>query len=287
MEYIFVLKFVRFIYLIFNIIVWGIVMPVFKMKKVWDYATYNKPFFIFILFLLCIWVLIDDYTETIDSLEVILLLIVLNSLLFGYGMTVTRDRINNGKRLPKIMLKDVLILGFKSFIVFGVYFGLQGFILKIISSPLGFPPFDLEDMLMDAPETVQLLISHSPVDVLMFLFLGSVLFYITVFFMEIALGRLADTGELKSAFDLFGIKRDIDTIGWLEYAKDYTLILLAIVIFSYLNIIVIPNDILNYIWGVLLYLLVLITQFLGIGAVYNIVKEKEKEKSESSQAEQS
>lgn len=260
-------------------------MPLFKMKKVWDYATYNKPFFIFILFLLCVWVLIDDFIDTIDSLEVILLLIMMDLVLFGYGMTVTRDRINNGIRLPKIMLKDVLKLGFKSFIVYGVYLGIQGYILRIISSPFGFPPFDLEDMLMDAPETVHMLVSHNPVDALMFLFIGSVLFYITVFFMEIALGRLAYTGELKSAFNLVGIKRDIDTIGWLEYAKDYTLILLAIVIFSYLGMIVIPNYILNFIWGVLLYLLVFVTQFLGIGAVYNIVIEKEK--SERSQVEQS
>lgn len=251
-------------------------MPLFKMKKVWDYTTYNKPFFILVLLLFSIWVFIDIYTDDIDSNWVIFLLVILNSLSFGYGMTITRDRINEGVRLPKIMFKDVLILGFKSFIVFGVYLGIQGCILDFISSPFGFPPFDLEDMLMDTPQTIHLLLSHSPVDALMFLSLGLVLFYITVFFMEIALGRLADTGELKSAFNLVEIKRNIDTIGWWEYTKDYTMILLAIVLFSYLTLIVIPNDILNYIWDVMLYLFMYVTQFLGIGAIYSRVKEKEK-----------
>ena len=159
-------------------------------------------------------------------------------------------------------------------------------ILQIISSPFGFPPFDLEDLLMDAPETVHLLLSHSFVDALTFLFIGAVLFYATAFFMEIALARLADTGKLRSAFNLVGIKRNIDTIGWAEYAKDYTMIVIAMAIFSYLTIIVFPFDILNYVWGVFLYMLMFVTQFLGIGAIYSRVKEKEKEKGEPSQAEQ-
>ena len=226
-------------------------MPLFKMKKVWDYTTYNKPFFIFILFLFCVWVYIDNLTDNSESLKVLLLMVLMDSLLFGYGMTITRDRINEGVRLPKIMFKDVFVLGFKSF------------------SPFGFPPFDLEDLLMDAPETVHLLLSHSFVDTLTFLFIGAVLFYATAFFMEIALARLADTGKLRSAFNLVGIKRNIDTIGWAEYAKDYTMIVIAMAIFSYLTIIVFPFDILNYVWGVFLYMLMFVTQFLGIGAIYS------------------
>jgi len=261
-------------------------MPLFKMKKVWDYTTYNKPFFIFILFLFCVWVYIDNLTDNSESLKVLLLMVLMDSLLFGYGMTITRDRINEGVRLPKIMFKDVFVLGFKSFIVFAIYFCVQGYILQIISSPFGFPPFDLEDLLMDAPETVHLLLSHSFVDTLTFLFIGAVLFYATAFFMEIALARLADTGKLRSAFNLVGIKKNIDTIGWAEYAKDYTMIVIAMAIFSYLTIIVFPFDILNYVWGVFLYMLMFVTQFLGIGAIYSRVKEKEKEKGEPSQAEQ-
>ena len=260
-------------------------MPLYKMKKVWDYTTYNKPFFIFILFLFCVWVYIDGLTDNTESLKVLLLIVLMDSILFGYGMTITRDRMNEGVRLPKIMFKDVLILGFKSFIVFAVYLGVQGYILWLISSPLGFPTFDLEDLLMDAPETAHLLFSHDPVDALMFLVLGAILFYVTVFFMEIALARLADTGKLRSAFNLVGIKRNIDEIGWGEYAKDYTMIVIAMAIFSYLTIIVFPIDILNYVWGVFLYLLMFVTQFWGIGLIYSKVKEKQK--SERSQVEES
>jgi hypothetical protein len=84
---------------------------------------------------------------------------------------------------------------------------------------------------------------------------------------------------------LVGIKKNIDTIGWAVYAKDYTMIVIAMAIFSYLTMIVFPFDILNYVWGVFLYMLMFVTQFLGIGAIYSRVKEKEK--SEPSQAERS
>lgn len=259
-------------------------MPLMKMKNVWDYCTYNKPFFLLILFFCCLWVILDLYTDDVDTLPVTCLVIILDIAFFGYGMTLTRDRINNGFRLPKIMIKDILELGVKSFIVYVVYLGVQGYILDFICSPLKFPEFDLEDMLLDTPETIHLLYTHNPFDTLIFLVVGAVLFYITVFFMEIALARLADTGSLKSAFELVEIKKDIDTIGWRNYAKDYTRIVIAIVFFAYITVIQIPNDILNFVWCSLLNLFIFVTQYLGIGAIYSYVKEKEKEKSDEAQS---
>ena len=92
--------------------------------------------------------------------------------------------------------------------------------------------------------------------------------------MEIALARLADSGSMKSAFNLVNIKRDIDTAGWWDYAKEYTNIVLAIVLFAALKYIVIPNYILDLIWDVLLNLFMFVTQFLGIGIIYSVIKEK-------------
>ena len=96
-------------------------MPIFKMKKVWDYCTSNKAFFllIFILFIVsnCAQYIYVDSNSTILIMGIVLT----NVILWGYGMAITRDRINNGVRLPKIMIKDVLVLGIKSFIVFVVY----------------------------------------------------------------------------------------------------------------------------------------------------------------------
>ena len=63
-------------------------------------------------------------------------------------------------------------------------------------------------------------------------------------------------------------------VGWRHYAKDYTIIVLAIVIFEFLSYIVIPIPILEYIWVILIDLFLFVTQFLGIGRIYSEIKEK-------------
>lgn len=250
-------------------------MPLKKMKKVWTYCTYNKPFFLLILILYGILNFIQDvYGDTGDD-GMLLILFAVSILIIGYGMTITRDRINNGVRLPKITIKDVMVLGVKSYIVFIVYLFIQGTILDWIFSPFNFPSFELEDMLLDLPNTINMLISHNHLHAMIFVVVGSILFYITSFFMEIAIARLADTGRILSAFNLSGIKNNIDTIGWRHYTKDYTLIILAIFLFGSLGYVEIPNIILNYIWMIILNFLIFVTQFLGIGAIYSEIKGNE------------
>ena len=247
-------------------------MPLFKMKKVWTYCTYNKPFFLLILLLYGILNFFQDvYGDTGDG-WMLLILFAVSILIIGYGMTITHDRINNGVRLPKIIIKDVIVLGVKSYIVFIVYLFIQGTVLDWISSPFNFPRFELEDMLLDLPNTMNMLISHNHVHAIIFVVVGSILFYITSFFMEIAIARLADTGRILSSFNLSGIKNNIDTIGWVHYTKEYTLIILAIVLFGSLSYVKIPNLILNYIWVIILNFLMFTTQFLGIGAIYSEIK---------------
>ena len=248
-------------------------MPLFKMKTVWDYCTYNKPFFLLVLLLFCVLCYFSD-TELKDLIMIFVSLVV-DVIITGYGMTIARDRMNNGVRLPKILIKDVFVLGIKSTIVSYLYLGIQGFILYCISSPFDFPNFELEDMLLEWPQTAHSLFSHNPVHTLIFIAVSAVLFYITIFFIEISLARLADTGSLLSAFNLRDIKKNIDTIGWRHYAKEYTLMIFVIVIFLSATRLVIPNGILNYIWNGLLYLLAFVTQFLGIGKIYSEVKENE------------
>ena len=247
-------------------------MPLVKMKKVWTYCTYNKPFFMLILLLYGILNFFQDvYGDTGDG-WMLLILFAVSILIIGYGMTITRDRIKNGVRLPKINIKDVIVLGVKSYIVFIVYLFIQGTVLDWISSPFNFPSFELEEMLLDLPNTLNMLISHNHVHAIIFVVVGSILFYITSFFMEIAIARLADTGQILSAFKFNSIKKDIDTIGWKHYAKHYTLIILAIVLFGSLSYVKIPNLILNYIWVIILNFLMFTTQFLGIGAIYSKIK---------------
>lgn len=247
-------------------------MPLFKMKKVWTYCTYNKPFFLLILLLYGILnFILYIYGDTEDN-WILLIIFAVSILITGYGMTITHDRINNGVRLPKIIIKDVIVLGVKSYIVFIVYLFIQGSILDWIFSPFNFPRFELEEMLLDLPNTMNMLISHNHVHAIIFVVVGSILFYITSFFMEIAIARLADTGRILSSFNLSGIKNNIDTIGWVHYTKEYTLIILAIVLFGSLLYVKIPNLILNYIWVIILNFLMFTTQFLGIGAIYSEIK---------------
>ena len=203
---------------------------------------------------------------------ILLIIFAVSILITGYGMTITHDRINNGVRLPKINIKDVIVLGVKSYIVFIVYLFIQGTVLDWISSPFNFPRFELEDMLLDLPNTLNMLISHNHLHAIIFVVVGSILFYITSFFMEIAIARLADTGRILSAFNFSGIKNNIDAIGWDHYTKEYTLIILVIVLFGSLSYVKIPNLILNYIWTIILNFLMFTTQFLGIGAIYSEIK---------------
>ena len=126
-------------------------MPLIKMKKVWTYCTYNKPFFLLILLLYGILnFILYIYGNTEDN-WILLIIFAVSILIIGYGMTITHDRINNGVILPKINIKDVIVLGVKSYIVFIVYLFIQGSILDWISSPFNFPSFELEEMLLDLP----------------------------------------------------------------------------------------------------------------------------------------
>ena len=248
-------------------------MPLIRMKKVWDYCTYNKPFFLFVLFLFLVLNYVQDGVEWHSFNYVVALICFV--LIWGYGMSITRDRIHGGYRLPKLLIKDIVTLGIKSSIVVSVYVLIQGVILNFVCSPLGFSTFDLEEMLIQLPETIHMLFAHDPFNTLVFVVLGSILFYCTAFFMEIALARLADTGSFWSSFNLVTIKKIIDEIGWRNYAKDYTAIILAIGLFAFLGNIALPNWLLNYIWVIILDLFMFATQFLGIGAVYSPIKNSE------------
>lgn len=247
-------------------------MPLHKMKKVWDYCTYNKPFFIFILLVFGALNYLVSYYESSTRLVTAIAVLLINIFIAGYGMTIARDRINGGVRLPKILIKDILVLGLKSSFVGVLYLFIQAYIMYLIAQPLGFPPFDLEEMVMQLPKTINMLFSHNPVNTLIFIFMSAVFFYVTAFFMEIALARLADTGGIISSFNLWSIKKDIDLIGWKFYIKEYTLLVVAMVLFTLLKIPVIPVSCLNYVWGIMLDLFIFTTQFLGIGAIYYEIK---------------
>ena len=252
------------------------IMPHVIIKKVWDYCSYNKSFFLFILALLFVSSLIQNYVYSNGNYyDWVLLQILVFIIVSGYGMSITRSRINHGKRLPKIIIKDIFSLGIKSSIITSIYLFIQGYILTYVGYALGFPPFDLTELLLKWSDTINMLYYHEPVSTIIFVFVGAVVFYISTFFMEIALAKVADTKSIWPALNLLSIKRSIDVIGWRNYAKDYTLIVLAIVILSHLVYYDLPFTFIDSIIDMFLSFLIFVTQYLGIGAVYRKIKDLE------------
>lgn len=251
-------------------------MPLYKLKRVWEYCSYNKKFFVFILILIFILNLIPDLSRNLFGFYVkVIMNLIISVILNGYGMSITRDRINHGYRLPKILPKKILNLGFKSIFVYVVYFGFQILILKCISDFLGFPIFNMEHMLMDFHGTASLLFAHHPVYTIIFFAIGAIVFYVTTFFAEIGLAKLADTKSLLPSFDLRSIFKSIELFGWVNYARDITSIIVAIVILSYLKSVTIPVFWVDGLWEMFFGFLIFATQYLGIGAVYCNIKDME------------
>ena len=251
-------------------------MPHIIIKKVWDYCSYNKSFLLFILGLFFVSSLIQNYVQLNgDTIQLAILQLIVFVSVVGYGMLITRSRINHGKGLPKIEIRDIAVLGIKANIVMVVYVSIQSLILGSVCSLFEFPAFDLEYLLLSWKETINMFFNHDPVNSILFVIFGSILFYGVAFFMEIALAKLADTGRIRDAFNLLSIKRSIDVVGWKNYAKDYTIIVLTIVILTELICIDLSFTFLDSIIDTILSFFVFATQYLGIGAVYCEIKDLE------------
>ena len=252
-------------------------MPLFKLRNVWNYCTYNKPFFILILILYGIIYFTQHYFfKHLGTVESSLIIGLSYIVVTGYGLTITRDRTYHGVRLPKILPKSVLVLGFKSFFVVAVYITVQYIILSLVCNPLGFPMFDLQYLLVNPDLMLYLFFTNGIENSILFLVFGSLVFYITLFFLEIALARLADTKKVLPSFNLLSIERTIGVIGWWNYTKDCTLIILAIVILTLIKDYRIPVSFLDFIVDIFLELLIFATEFLGIGAIYSQYKDKQR-----------
>ena len=137
--------------------------------------------------------------------------------------------------------------------------------------------FDLEDLLMNFEDTVHMFVVNEAFHSLIFVVVGGLAFYVTTFFVEISLAMLADTNSLLLSFNLVSLSKKIRVIGFKTYILDCTSIILAIIILSYLQHIAIPIFWLDQIWETVLGFLIFATQYLGIGALYADIKDKELE----------
>ncbi|WP_405295854.1 DUF4013 domain-containing protein [Methanobrevibacter sp.] len=249
-------------------------MPLFMLKDAWKYCMYNKKFFLLLLlFLFVISYIQDAIAPQLDSNSSTIVLVLTLILIMGYGMQITNDRINHGKKLPAINIKKVLFLGTKATIVTLVYYLVQSYILDLVCFPLDFPEFDLSDLLLDLPNTLHMIYSHNPVDTLIFIFTGSIIFYLFSIFYELALALIADDKRLLDAFNLKLLIELIEVIGWKKYIVHCTFIILAIVILGYFQYISFPYWFLTYAFSIFTLFLMWVTQFMGIGAIYSLIKE--------------
>ena len=257
-------------------------MPLFRLKKVWDYCSYNIVFFIFICLLIFFFNLLPDYSSIYygDAASGIIHIPVL-ILLNGYGMVIAHDRINHGYRLPKIIPSEVLNLGIKSTVVYGFYVLFQAIILYYTSYLFHIPKFDLEDMLLNFGETIHMFFVNSPEYMLVFIIIGGIVFYITTFLAEIGLGRLADTKSFISAFDFKASYRILRIFGFRRYVRDCTTIIIAIVILTFIKSIGFSDLMLDNLWEMIFGFLIFATQYLGIGSLYCEIKDAQIRSEES------
>ena len=244
-------------------------MPNQLLKGSVKYCIGNKLFFIFVFLQFLLFECITNKVGgLLKSTSLIVLLVVL-----GYGLKVTQDVINGGTSLPKIKLNELINFGLKGIVVYTFYLTIQGSILGLVSMILNFPEFDLEEIILELSETITLFFEHDPLSFILFIVLGLLTVYGTVFFMEIALARLADGGKLRDAFDFRGIKHTIDIIGWKEYTIDYTKIVLAVVILIFLNGVFKSYAGISIFAGVITDILAFIVEYRGIGNIYREYKE--------------
>ena len=155
-----------------------------------------------------------------------------------------------------------------------IYSLLEGFLLYDLSTRFYLPEFHLRFAVSHLIETLQLYYWHNPVSTIEFIIVSIMVTYIVAFFMEISLARLADGGRLLGAFNLLSIKRCIDTIGWRHYTADYTKIMLSIGILAYLQYGIDMFGFFNWMFDLVIGLLIFAIEFIGIGAIYREYKIK-------------
>lgn len=253
----------------------GMIMPLTIIKNVWKYCIYNKKFFLLILFFMFVISYIqDEVIPDVNYFQAAGLSIVTLILSLGYGMQITNDKINKGTRLPKINLKKLFYLGIKATFITLFFYAIQDIAFSLISAPLNFPDFDLGDLLLNLPETLSLLYSHSPRDSIIFICAGSVVFYVLTIFYELSLAKIADNKSIFESLNVISSVRCIQSIGWKKCIFHLTLIILVMVLFGCLQYISVDKGIFDYIFSIFSFLLIFVTQFWGIGAIYSDIKDE-------------
>lgn len=235
-------------------------------KKSLEYCFANKKFFAFLLFLLFILEYVLAFLDHVGYVGSAIVLLFLT----GYGLVIIKDVINGGTRLPKIEPLKILNFGIKGAVVRFVYVMVQIFLLGIIAGFLDFPEFDVEEILLELPSSLSIFVNHDVISCIIFIVSGFIIVYLTTFFMELTLARIADNGDLKSVFKLREIWHIIDVIGWRKYTIAYSKIILAIVFFTFISRLFNFVQPLDIIVNVICDLLIFVIEFMGMAEIYKV-----------------
>ena len=249
-------------------------MPVNVIKGSLKYCLENKWFFGFVIIL---FFTIEFLTEIVNTLFSYLGSVIFIIITTGYGIQIIQDIINGGTRLPKIMPKKAIVLGVKGFIIRAVYFMVQLFLLVLISASLNFPTFRLKEFFINYNEAIHLMLTHNMVDFAIFVISGFAISYVTIFFMEFSLARLADGGQLRKSFNFPRVKHAIDVIGWKRYTISYSKIILAVLVLLSINKFFDPYRGVNIIVGTFTWVMSFVVEFRGMGNIYKVYTDSKKE----------
>ena len=252
-------------------------MPLKRLKYTVDYCRANPIGFLIILFLIWSINFMNSYADahTIKYKLIFYPMAFLVTLfMYGYGLAITKDTIRNGEKLPIIKLKQCTVFGIKASIMITLYSFIEGFLLYDLSTRFYLPEFHLKFAASHLIETLKLYYWHNPVSTIEFIIVSIMITYIVAFFLEISLARLADGGRLLGAFNILSIKRCIDTIGWRHYTADYTKIMLSITILAYLQYGIDMFGFFNWVFDLIIGLMIFAIEFVGIGMIYQEYKIK-------------
>ncbi len=251
-------------------------MPVDVVKGTYKYCMENKWFFLFVIIIFSI---LEFGIDFINSPVYIIAYLITSVFILGYGIQIIEDIINGGIRLPKIMPKKVVVYGLKGMVIRIFYVAIQLTLLSVVARNINFPVFELQELILNYHKTLLLIYNHDVVSFFIFVFSGFIISYVTSFFMELSLARLADGGQLRKSFNFPRIKHAIDVIGWRNYTIGYTKIILVMLFFYEVNIFFDPYLVLNIIMGTLSIFMAFIVEYRGMGVVYKLYTDTKKKSS--------
>lgn len=213
---------------------------------------------------------------------------LLEIFIFGFGVSIVLANIKGEQSVPDFNLRENIIDGIKLFILYFVY-EIIPFIVTVIAvfaTGLFTSLLDAYNcMLQAAGGSVTSLTSNFayytgaiPTNIMGNLISGIVLtviislifIIISMFFANIGVGRMVETGSLKEGLNIKMILNKINLIGWGKYLSWFVLLIIVTLIIGFVSIFLSLIPFIGVILsGLILSSFILFFNFAAIGKIYN------------------